>query len=99
MHSAPQGAGDGGVCVGVPATHDGINDSLLKAGGTKKLPQSILECDENPALLTDVVRRWSRRRINDYLHQWSLDLHLRCPFLDLVVDFLSPFSRADCIGD
>src|SRR5208283_2730092 len=85
VHSAEEGSGDGGVYVGVSATHHGIDDSLLKAWRMEKLPQRILERYEHPALLADVLRRWTRRRINDCLHQWSFHFHLGGPSLDLSI--------------
>lgn len=88
---AKEGSGNRSIRVGVAAAHHGVYHTLLQTRGMEKVPQSILKRDEHPTLLRNVIGRGTCARINDGLHQRSLDLHLRCPLLDFLVDFARVF--------
>src|ERR1017187_1973926 len=76
-------------CIGVsvPATHYRVHHAFLQRWSVEQLPQCVLEHDDDPALLMQVVGRNRILRIENRLHQGLLDIHLCSPKLDVLVGF------------
>jgi len=57
MHGTEQGAGNGGIRVGIATSSDHIDYTGLQATRVEELVKGVLECDQHPALIDGEIAR------------------------------------------
>ena len=95
VYSAKKRPTDGCVGVGVSTSPDGVHHGFLQGGSMEELPQGIPECDQDPALLANVIRWWCVRRTGYRLHEWVVHTHLVGPDYDLFIHVMGPSPISD----
>ena len=93
--SAQKRASDGGVGVGISATHDCVNYCLLQILGMQELPQGVSECRQDPTLLVDIVGGWCFGGAFDRIEKAPIHLYIFRPRYDLPIQTSGIAALAD----